>query len=498
VLKKHDGKFEIMQKGLSETDRSALDAYLVNYKRHVLLSRQDNALLLTDTENAIVSLIEKGVPLTEALSRLDADNLGGFYARPAIVWYPLDDAAKIYPLSMKHGQMALFRLSVCLKEDVDPSLLQMALTFTIKRFPFFATTVKKGFFWHYLDSSKRRFNIEPEQCLPCQPMTISRSGSPSFRVLFYKNRISVEFFHILTDGTGGMAFLKTLVSEYLRISGVSCSYEGDMIDPNGTPTEDELSNQFPKTEHKGKASGFMGKAALQLGGRLSRTRPCRVIQFQMDAEQLKEAAKAHQATITSYMLSKLFLACRQASDETDGFFNIQIPVNMRKFYPSRTMRNFAMYCGIQISAEKIDDNADLIGEIKTQMEAKTSKEKMSEMVRSTEHIVSGVRYVPLFIKKPIAGIIYGFLGDKAFTTTLSNLGVITFPDALAGHIQSMDFVLGTAVVNRANCSLVTFGNTSTLSIEKLTADPSFEESLYALLEKDGITVHVEGSELYAN
>ena len=70
------------------------------------------------------------------------------------------------------------------------------------------------------------------------------------------------------------------------------------------------------------------------------------------------------------------------------------------------------------------------------------------------------------------------------------------PPALGEQVESMDFVLGTAITNRAECALVTIHNTATLSITKLTADPSFEEKLYALLGGDDIPVRVEGSELY--
>ena len=98
--------------------------------------------------------------------------------------------------------------------------MQMALTFTMKRFPSFATTLKKGVFWHYLDTTKRRFSVEQEKDIPCQPLKVSHSGSQSFRALYWENRISVEFFHVLTDGSGGLIFLKTLVAEYLRLRGV--------------------------------------------------------------------------------------------------------------------------------------------------------------------------------------------------------------------------------------------------------------------------------------
>lgn len=35
---------------------------------------------------------------------------------------------------------------------------------------------------------------------------------------YYRNRINLEVFHVLTDGTGAMNFLKTLVSNYLALA----------------------------------------------------------------------------------------------------------------------------------------------------------------------------------------------------------------------------------------------------------------------------------------
>ena len=175
------------------------EAFRKEFDAHCLLPRREKQRMWEDFERAFGWYSDHDVSTEEALRRLDVEHLGPFYAHPPILWFPLDSAAKIYPLSMEHGRMTLFRLSVYLKSEVVPELLQMALSFTIKRFPSFATTLKKGFFWHYLDTAKRRFCIEEERHIPCQPLKVSRSGSQSFRVLYFQNRISVEFFHILTE-----------------------------------------------------------------------------------------------------------------------------------------------------------------------------------------------------------------------------------------------------------------------------------------------------------
>ena len=120
------------------------------------------------------------------------------------------------------------------------------------------------------------------------------------------------------------------------------------------------------------------------------------------------------------------------------------------------------------------------------------------MVTSTNKMTSMLKYIPLLIKAPIAKIVYGFLGDKIFSNTLSNLGVIKLPEELSSKIESMDFILGTGITNRAGCSVITVNNITTFSISKMTVDPTFEEKLYELLENDNISVTVEGSGLYEN
>lgn len=480
---------------LTETDKDIIGRFFDDFSMHCTLKRREAQLLRGDYENALVYYASVSLPIPAALERLSIKHLGGFYVRPPILWYTLDDAAKIYPLSMKPGQMAVFRLSAYLKEPVIPALLQIALNFTIKRFPSFATTVKKGFFWHYLDTAKRRYEALPEMQPPCQPFDIAYSASQSFRVLWFENRISVEFFHILTDGTGGMSFLKALTGEYLRLCGVESGEEG-LLKIDDSPVSEEVANEFCRAKTTEKSGGFVDAPATQMSGQLSKVKPCRVLHFCMDAGQLKRAAKAHDATITAYILSKMFLAGKAATDELNGVINIQVPVNMRKFYPSRTVRNFSLYCGIRLPMDSVVDNVRLTEEITEQLNNKASHTSMSGMMYSTKKMVNALNHVPLLIKAPVARIVYGFLGDGIFSNTLSNLGVVTMPSGYAAHIQKMDFVLGTSITNRASCSLVTFENTATLSISKNTVDPTFEEAMFRLLSADGIAPTVEGSPLY--
>jgi hypothetical protein len=268
-----------------------------------------------------------------------------------------------------------------------------------------------------------------------------------------------------------MCFLKTLIAEYFRLLGIESACGMGVLPVNGLVSPGEIANEFLNIRSEGPASGFVDKAAVQYGGKLSRIKPCRVIHFKMDAAALKAVAVRKGATVTAYILSLVFAAGKKATDELEGDFNIQVPVNMRKFYPSETLRNFSMYCGIRIPLAEISEPDALIPEIMRQLTEKASCQAMNEMVKATNRIVNAIRFIPLFLKAPVVKLVYGFIGDRGFSNTLSNLGVVSLPPEIAGRIDSMDFVLGAAITNRTSCAMVTFGNTATLSVSKNTADP---------------------------
>ncbi|MBR6084483.1 MAG: hypothetical protein IKP61_02570, partial [Spirochaetales bacterium] len=112
---------------LSEDDNRLFQSYLDSYREHLEMPGGEEKLIIRDAELALMCLVRSGLPVSEASERLSSHNLGGFYAHEALSWYPLDDAAKIYPISMKFGKMPMFRLSCYLSEDVVPEILQIAL-----------------------------------------------------------------------------------------------------------------------------------------------------------------------------------------------------------------------------------------------------------------------------------------------------------------------------------------------------------------------------------
>ena len=129
------------------------------------------------------------------------------------VWYDLDNAAKLYPAVRSSDWGAVYRMACYLDEDVDPKRLQQALDTTLPRFPMFAVSLRRGFFWYYHEKLRGAPRVEEESNFPCLMPDALDNDSFLFRVLYRRRRICVEFFHSLADGTGAITFLKTLVAE---------------------------------------------------------------------------------------------------------------------------------------------------------------------------------------------------------------------------------------------------------------------------------------------
>ena len=161
-------------------------------------------------------------------------------------WYRLDNSAKIYPAVMSRNWASMFRVSLTLKEPVDPAVLQAALEDTVRRIPTFCLSLHRGLFWYYLNASRQRPLVEPDVANPCKKMEKGENGGYCFRVRYYRCRIAVELFHSIADGTGAMIFLKTLAGRYLQLRGYDVVPDGEMLDCSQEPTEDEMEDSHSK------------------------------------------------------------------------------------------------------------------------------------------------------------------------------------------------------------------------------------------------------------
>ena len=491
-----DLHLEKLKGGLDEKDRLLIDGFFYQLSEQIDLPIVFRSQLIQHFINGFEYYLEQGMKVSDICKLLEVSNLGSFYLEKSRTSYSLDNAAIVYPLGMRYGQMPMFRLSAELKEEVEPSLLQLALDFTIKRFPTFSAIIKNGFFWHYLESVNTVYLVEEEKDIPCKPISIILRSYRSFRVLYYRKRISVEFFHVPTDGSGGMVFLKTLLAEYLRLKGKAIPKEKGVLDINEEVREGELVNEFKKAEGDASLSTFVDKKSLQIDGKLSNVNMTRIVHFIMDSDKLNQVSKSYGGTVTAYITSLLFMAAKKCISRKEGLFNIQIPINMRKFNGSNTLRNYSMYFNASMDIKDIHDLKDLVPEMGKQIVEKGSQETMNQMMMTTGKLIDSLSFVPLFLKVPIMQHIYGYLSNSIIGCTLSNLGKVDMPEKMAGEVEKLYFLMAPGRPNRITSTMVTINGKCVFTIVRNSDDPRYEQEIYELLKKEKLITSVEGSVEY--
>ena len=412
-----------------------------------------------------------------------------------LAWMTLDNAAKIFPAARRRYWSNMFRLSATLNEPVDRDVLTVALDVTLRRFPSIAVRIKAGAFWYYLEELPEAPEIQDEKPYPLSGMSFADMKKCAFRVLVYENRIAVELFHALTDGNGALMFLKTLVSEYLyQKHGVKVPTGGGILDRLEEPAPDELEDSFLKYAGKYPASRrdtdayrIAGKREVD-GFRTNTT-------FVIDAEYVVAEAKRRGVTVTAYMTAVLIEASRRVQEKRVPTprkykpIKIHVPVNLRKIFPSKTMRNFVLYATLGIDPRLGEYSFDELCSIaSSQMKLQITEKNMAAMIKTNVDSERSIllRAVPLFLKDIVMKLVFNAVGERKSCFCFSNLGVVKTPEEFSNHVDRLDFVLGSQSAAPYNTSAITFGGKMYLNIIRNMKEPVLEREIYAVLRELGV------------
>ena len=412
-------------------------------------------------------------------------------------WMALDNAAKIFPAARTRNWSNVFRMSATMTEAVDMDALRTALDVTVRRFPSIAVRVRAGFFWYYLEEIPHAPEILEEKPYPLARMPFSDIRKCAFRVIVYDRRIAVEFFHSLTDGNGGLVFLKTLVAEYIyQKYGVKVPFEGGVLDRLEEPDPAELEDSFFKYAGKHQyprkdSDAYSIRGAREIDGFRTNTT------FILDAQQVRTLAKEQGVTVTAYLTAALTMAVDRLQKQQipnpakHKPVKIFVPVNLRSIFPSKTLRNFILYTipGIET---KYGDYAfeEICRSVQHQMKLQITPRRMAAIiaanVSSEKNLL--IRAAPLPLKNIVMSGVYNAVGERKSCFSFSNLGVCNMPPEFEAYVDRLDFVLGTQKSQRYNTSLITYKGKMMFNITRNTSKPLLERHLYEVLRERGVHV----------
>ena len=418
-------------------------------------------------------------------------------------WTKLDNAALIYPATMNTRWTALFRLSATLTEAIDADILKIAQQRTLERIPLYASKLRRGTFWFYLEQTGDLPPVEEDVANPCVRMRFIRSHGFCLRTRYYQNRIAVEFFHVLTDGTGGLVFLQTLVAEYLRLKYGAIIPRGDrVLDCTESAKPEETEDSFARYSG-GVTQSRKEVKAYHIKGQEEHSGFVHITSGSMNAADLLAKAREKNVSITEYLTANLILSideiqrARVRNPRHYRPVKVNVPVNLRSLFPSKTLRNFANYVNPGIDprlGEYTFDETLSIVHHSMAMEAtkKLLNIKITTNVRSEQNLF--VRLLPLFIKNLMLKYIYSQVGDVLSSSTLSNLGITSLPDEMAKYVRRMDVIIGPLHKNRVSAAMLTYAGKLRISFTRTITDPILERVFFTRLVKQGIPVKIESNQ----
>ncbi len=417
-------------------------------------------------------------------------------------WLRLDNAAKIYPAARSKNWSNVFRVSVTLKEEINPEIMKSALDVTIRRFPSICARLRRGLFWYYLEQLETSPGISMEHSYPLIGMNKEQVRKCALRVIVYKNRLALELFHALTDGNGAMIFLKSLTAEYIQQAyGVHISAQQGVVGRLEYPSEEELEDSFQK--YAGPVSASRKESdAYHLPGTRCADGFLHLTCFRLNAKDALDAAHRYGVSLTVFLTAALMSAVQKLQAQYGGnpkrrkAIKILIPVNLRNLFPSKSIRNFALYTTPEIDPRQGHYSFEEICKVVHHwIGCDVTPKKMAAKIAtnvSSERLLA-VRLLPLFIKNPIMKLVYQITGERKSCFCMSNLGQVKLPEEMLPYVERFDFILGPQATTSNNCGVLSFGDTLYINFIRSIQEPYLEQEFFRVLQDQGLHACVESN-----
>lgn len=427
------------------------------------------------------------------------------------IWYKLDLSAIVYPTLQRKDFSSVYRLSVVLKDAVQPDILQKALDMTLPRFPTYKVAIRKGVFWRYLEPNTRPGPyVMPDIKNPCMPMPFKANNRYLLRIYYYQNRISLEAHHCLGDGTGGMCVLQTMTAVYLGLLGHPITPSGFVLDIHDTPDPEELEDAYMRYANARVRPPRPSEKTYRVRGTKEPFYTLNIIDGIMSVREVMHVASKYHATLTEYLNAVLLYALLQKQEheyqESIARKNtyphkprpvrIAMPVNLRRFFPSKTLRNF-----ITMVYPSIDPRLgnytfeEIVVHVRNYMKYYINEKFLRGDITTNAATQQNpvIRIVPLFIKDFVVRTFYTKVQDKNSSAGLTNMGALKVPEDMKPYIERFDIYMGQPFSSRTNCAIISFEDTLTINFASSIAEADVERHFFRKLVQDGIHVTIESN-----
>ena len=338
------------------------------------------------------------------------------------------------------------------------------------------------------EQSDASFAIQEETGTPCAPFDSAKEPF-LLRILWYKRRISVELFHALADGTGGLEFLKTLLYSYMVLLGRDIDPEGKVLLPEGAMSDEEYEDSFLKYYDGAKAPVYKLPPAFKIKGGPLPAGGRNVLHGVLSVDGLKRAAKRQEATITEYlcalMVYSIYRECINESLDDEPIV-LSVPVNLRGAFPTRTIRNFFCVINVSVPIGHAKTFGGALRIVKEELRQKTQEKNLRDALAQScavmEHPV--VKAVPRFMRDAGTRFVFAFFSEDVKTMTVSNVGRIDLPSDMLPYVDHAETVIYPTERSPINCCMCSVDGKLTVSFIRTVKETGLMRYFFGFLARE--------------
>lgn len=415
-------------------------------------------------------------------------------------WQRLDNSAHLFPVIAGERMSNTYRISASLTEDVNPVLLQSALDTLLPLYEPFNVRLRKGFFWNYFEENGRKAPaVRAENGYPCRFIHSKFNRDYLFTVSYYKNRINIEVFHVLADGMGGISFLKELVYHYLRLAHPEIEAVTGSGLTSGTSMNQE--DSFLRNYKKSSKPKYVTSKAYTIKGEKLRDNQLGVITCKMNLAQLKAAAHKYGSSINEYLVGvymySIYRACLHGALSKKDI-RIAVPVNLRSYFESVTVKNFFVMISAEFSTWKEDHTfEEIIAKTNEGLRAQMSKDHLESIfsynVSNQKNVF--LKSMPMFLKNIAMRIVYS-RSALANSTTMTNIGNIKVDEAYKRYVSDFFAILSMSKGQYIKATICSYDDTMNVTFSSILRNVDIQQCFVKQLTSDGIDISLETNGVY--
>jgi hypothetical protein len=303
-----------------------------------------------------------------------------------------------------------------------------------------------------------------------------------------------------------MIFFRSLLAEYYRLQGIQTEYSGEVFDPGGTPAPSEWEDAFSRYASPGVPEPVRGTAAWHLPGLALPMHTMRVTTGTLSLASALSKAKEYGATLTVY-LSAVYLAALQDVQDMHPRcidrrrrkpLRLQVPANLRNFFPSTTLRNFSLYALPDIDTRLGHyEFKEIITRVRSMMSLAYDPKELARTI--TRNVMTAknpfIRIIPLTLKNIFMRSVYKSHGENLYSSLSTNVGMARLPESFSGKVLRVDVILPSTPGLKTVAGMISHRDALSISFGSVIERNDLERAYFTRLIRDGLRVKVESNQV---